>query len=63
MSEVQRKLDLNLSQWSSYDENFETFQKWLLDMEVKLKEDAQLQATLPEKKAQLQNHKVSPPGT
>ncbi|GFO48198.1 nesprin-1, partial [Plakobranchus ocellatus] len=58
VSEVQRKLDLNLSQWSSYDENFEIFQKWLLDMEVKLKEDAQLQATLPEKKAQLQNHKV-----
>ncbi|XP_035824390.1 nesprin-1 [Aplysia californica] len=58
MSDVQRKLDVNLNQWSSYDENFEGFQKWLLDMEVKLKEDAQLQATLPEKKAQLQNHKV-----
>ncbi|KAK0046935.1 nesprin-1, partial [Biomphalaria pfeifferi] len=58
ISDVQRKLDLNLNQWSSYDENFEIFQKWLLDMEVKLKEDAELKATLPEKKAQLQNHKV-----
>uniref|UniRef100_A0A2C9KCB0 Calponin-homology (CH) domain-containing protein n=1 Tax=Biomphalaria glabrata TaxID=6526 RepID=A0A2C9KCB0_BIOGL len=58
ISDVQRKLDLNLNQWSSYDENFDIFQKWLLDMEVKLKEDAELKATLPEKKAQLQNHKV-----
>ncbi|KAH9507324.1 hypothetical protein Btru_056910, partial [Bulinus truncatus] len=58
ISDIQRKLDLSLNQWSSYDENFEIFQKWLLDMEVKLKEDAEQKATLPEKKAQLQNHKV-----
>lgn len=58
VSDIQRKLDLNLNQWSSYDENFELFQKWLLDMEVKLKEDGELKATLPDKKAQLQNHKV-----
>ena len=58
VSETQRKLDMNLTQWSSYDENFDTFHKWLLDVEVKLKQDAELKATLPEKKAQLQNHKV-----
>ncbi|CAL1544282.1 unnamed protein product [Lymnaea stagnalis] len=58
VSDIQRKLDINMNQWSSYDENFEIFQKWLLDMQVKLKEDAELKATLPEKKAQLQNHKV-----
>ncbi|KAK7104412.1 hypothetical protein V1264_019133 [Littorina saxatilis] len=58
VSETQRKLDTNLSQWSSYDENFDAFHKWLLDVEVKLKQDAELKATLPEKKAQLQNHKV-----
>lgn len=58
ISEIQRKLDLNISQWTSYDENSKVFQKWLLDMEAKLKEGIQLHATLPEKKAQLQNHKV-----
>ncbi|XP_076463750.1 muscle-specific protein 300 kDa-like isoform X7 [Babylonia areolata] len=56
--ETQRRLDSNLTQWSSYDENFEAFQKWMLDVEVKLQQDAELKATLPEKKAQLQNHKV-----
>ncbi|XP_076442566.1 muscle-specific protein 300 kDa-like isoform X3 [Babylonia areolata] len=58
VTEIQRKLDTNLTQWSSYDENFDAFHKWLLDVEVKLKQEADLKATLPEKKAQMQNHKV-----
>lgn len=58
LSETQRKLDTTLLQWSSYDENFEQFQKWLLDTEIKLREDTDLKATLPDKKAQLQNHRV-----
>ncbi|KAL5008450.1 hypothetical protein ScPMuIL_014031 [Solemya velum] len=58
LSETGRKLDSCLLQWSSYDENFEQFQKWLLDSEVQLKEDIDHKATLPEKKAQLQNHRI-----
>ncbi|ESO86156.1 hypothetical protein LOTGIDRAFT_167389 [Lottia gigantea] len=58
LSETNRKLDSSLNQWSSYDENSEKFHKWLIDMEVKLKEDADLKTTLPDKKAQLQNHKI-----
>lgn len=59
LGETQRKLDTTLLQWSSYDENFEQFQKWLLDTEIKLREDTDLKATLPDKKAQLQNHRVN----
>ncbi|KAK6181528.1 hypothetical protein SNE40_009363 [Patella caerulea] len=58
LSDTQRKLDSSLNQWSSYDENSEKFHKWLVDMEVKLNEDAEFKSTLPDKKAQLQNHKV-----
>lgn len=58
VSETQRKLDMNLNQWASYDESFDAIHKWLIDAEVKLKQEAELKATLPEKKAQLQNHKV-----
>lgn len=58
LSDTQRKLDSCLLQWSSYDENFEQFQKWLLDTEIQLKEDTDLKSTLPDKKAQLQNHRV-----
>lgn len=58
LSDTQHKLDSCLLQWSSYDENFEQFQKWLLDTEIQLKEDTDLKSTLPDKKAQLQNHRV-----
>ncbi|KAJ8309205.1 hypothetical protein KUTeg_014079 [Tegillarca granosa] len=58
LSDTQRKLDSCLVQWSSYDENFEQFQKWLLDTEIQLKEDTDLKSTLPDKKAQLQGHRV-----
>ena len=59
LSETQRKLESCLIQWSSYDENYEQLQKWLLDTEVQLREDTDMKATLPDKKAQLQNHRVS----
>ena len=55
--ETQRKLENNVSHWASYSDNFDTIRKWLLEVNVKLK-DLDLNATLPEKKAQLQNHKV-----
>ena len=58
LSDTQRKLESCLIQWSSYDENYEQLQKWLLDTEVQLKEDTDMKGTLPDKKAQLQNHRV-----
>ncbi|CAG5135691.1 unnamed protein product, partial [Candidula unifasciata] len=56
--EVQHKLEVNLSHWSAYYENFEDMQRWLLNMEVKLKEDTELQTTLHEKKSKLQSHQI-----
>lgn len=58
LSETQRKLESCLIQWSAYDENYEQLQKWLLDTEVQLNEDTDMKATLPDKKAQQQNHRV-----
>jgi hypothetical protein len=58
LSETQRKLESDLFLWSNYDENYEQLQKWLLDTEVQLNEDTDMKATLPDKKAQLQNHRV-----
>lgn len=58
LSDTQRKLESCLIQWSSYDENYEQLQKWLLDTEIQLKEDTDMKGTLPDKKAQLQNHRV-----
>ncbi len=60
MSATQRKLECSMLEWSAYDDSFDQFQKWLLDAEVKLREDGEMKATLPDKKAQLQNHKVRP---
>ena len=59
LSDTQRKLESCLIQWSSYDENYEQLQKWLLDTEVQLNEDTDMKSTLPDKKAQLQNHRVT----
>ncbi|CAC5416629.1 SYNE1 [Mytilus coruscus] len=58
LSETQCKLDTTLLQWYSYDENFDQFRKWFLDTEIKLREDTDLKATLSDKKAQLQNHRL-----
>lgn len=49
-------------QWSSYDDSFDQFQKWLAEAATKVKVDAAVKATLQEKKVQLQSHKVTPPG-
>ncbi|CAG5128719.1 unnamed protein product, partial [Candidula unifasciata] len=58
MNAIHQRLNMNLNQWQTFDENSGNFKRWLLDMETLLKKDSYLQATLPEKKAQLQNHKV-----
>ncbi len=58
LSETQRELEVNALQWSSFDESAKSFHKWVGEAEAKLKLDSDLKATLPEKKQQLQNHKV-----
>lgn len=58
LSDSERKLEVCLLQWSSYDDSFDQFQRWLNEVTDKVASSNQLQATLPEKKAQLQNHKV-----
>ena len=46
-------------QWQSFDENFDQLTHWVHDMESQVLSDPDLKATLQEKKAQLQNLKVS----
>ena len=58
LTESQRKMEVCLLQWSSYDDSFEQFQRWLTETVAAVTLHDELQATLPEKKAQLQNHKV-----
>ena len=57
LSDVRVTLETCLMQWSDYDERSEQVQKWLKDMERKVK-DFDLKANMPEKKAQLQKAKV-----
>ena len=59
LSDTQRRLESCRIQWTSYDDVYEQLHKWLLDTEVQLKEDTDMKATLPDKKAQQQNHRVS----
>jgi len=58
LSDTQRRLESCRIQWTSYDDVYEQLHKWLLDTEVQLKEDTDMKATLPDKKAQQQNHRV-----
>lgn len=59
LNETQRKLESSRMQWSSFDENFDQLEKWLGDTAEHVKEDAEVKNTLPEKKAALQNYRVS----
>ena len=58
LSDTQRKVEVCLLQLSSLDDHIEQFQRKLTDIEAKVKAEQELKATLPEKKMQLQNHKV-----
>ena len=57
MDDVQRKMEGCLQQWHTFEESYEHFVKWLADVNVRLK-DIELQSLLPNKRAQLQNHRV-----
>ena len=56
LSDTQRKLEVCLLQWSSYDDSFDQFRQWI--NQAKAKFDKELKATLQDKKVQLQSHKV-----
>ncbi|XP_064624000.1 muscle-specific protein 300 kDa-like isoform X3 [Lineus longissimus] len=58
ISDTQHKLDTCIHQWSSYDDSYDQFTRWMNEAEGKMTLADELHATLPEKKAQLQNHKV-----
>ncbi len=58
LSDAQRDMEVSALQWSSFDENAKAFQTWISEADAKLKLDADLKATLQEKKVQLHNHKV-----
>ena len=58
LSDSQRKLEVRSLQWSSYDDSFQQFQRWLSEAAAKVKHDSDVKATLQEKKVQQQDHKV-----
>ena len=55
---VQRQLEVNLVQWTSFQESSEQLESWLANMETQLKGELPLMVTLEEKKSQLQTYKV-----
>ena len=58
LSDTQRKLEVSLVQLSSYEDSFQQFRTWMSETEVKVQAEADLKATLQEKKVQLQSHRV-----
>lgn len=58
LSAVQRRLEVSLVQWTSFDESYGQVENWLRDMESQLEGQIPLRSTLEEKKTQQQNYKV-----
>jgi nesprin-1 len=59
LSSVQRKMEVALVQWTSFDDSYGQVEHWLRDMESHLEGQTPLRSTLEEKKSQLQGYKVS----
>ena len=55
----QRHLEVNLVQWTSFEESYDQLEGWLQGHEAQLKGDVPLHASLEEKKSQLQTYRVS----
>ena len=55
---TQRHLEVNLVQWTSFEESYEQVESWLVNLEGQLRTEIPLHATLEEKKAQLQTYRV-----
>lgn len=58
LNESQRQLENSRMKWSSFDENYEQFVKWVVDMERQLSSDVELKNTVQEKRALLQHYRV-----
>jgi nesprin-1 len=56
---IQRHLEVNLVQWTSFEESYEQLEAWLRNMETQLSGEMPLHASLDEKKGQLQTYKVT----
>lgn len=54
----QRHLEVNLVQWTSFEESYEQVETWMLSLEGQLNTELPLHATLEEKKTQLQAYRV-----
>ena len=55
----QRQLEVNLVQWTSFEESYDQLEAWLKNMEAQLKGEVPLHITFEDKKAQLQTYRVS----
>ena len=58
LSSAQRKLEVALVQWTTFDDSYGQVEQWLRDAEMQLEGQIPLRSTLEEKKTQLQNFKV-----
>ena len=58
LSAAQRKLEVALVHWTSFDDSYGQVEHWLREMESQLEGQLPLRSTLEEKKTQLQNYKV-----
>lgn len=58
LSAAQRKMEVALVQWTSFDDSYGQVEHWLRDMETQLEGQTPLRSTLEEKKSQLQSYKV-----
>lgn len=59
LSSAQRKMEVALVQWTSFDDSYGQVEHWLRDMESHLEGQTPLRSTLEEKKSQLQSYKVN----
>jgi len=58
LSSAQRKLEVAVVHWTTFDESYGQVEQWLRDAERQLEGNVPLRSTLEEKKSQLQNFKV-----
>jgi len=61
MTSAKTALEASVSQWQLYDNTVEELTNWLSQTEAAVKAEADLESTLPEKRAQLERMKVGLP--
>ena len=58
LGDSQRRLEMTLAQWTSYDDSFTSLATWIAEVEQNLTMDVELKNSLSEKKTMLQNYRV-----